>query len=137
MPAMEVSSAKSGAQAPDQTAPTSGRSWYFCFFFASGFCSILYELIWLRLSMAEFGVTTAMTSIVISVFMSGLGIGSWAAGKLIARSKADSFPRIRIYALVEFLIGVGSLVVPYELQAGRRLLEGPGDRKASRGGDRG
>ena len=37
-------------------------AWFFFFFFVSGFCSVLYELIWLRLSMAQFGVTTALTS---------------------------------------------------------------------------
>lgn len=35
-------------------------SWIFLFFFVSGFCSILYEIIWLRLSMAAFGVTTRL-----------------------------------------------------------------------------
>ena len=54
--------------------------WFFTFFFVSGFCSILYELVWLRLAMAEFGVTTALVSIVLSVFMGGLGAGSWIAG---------------------------------------------------------
>ena len=38
---------------------------YFVFFFVSGFCGILYELIWLRLAMAQFGVTTALFSIAI------------------------------------------------------------------------
>jgi hypothetical protein len=42
--------------------------WYFLFFFVSGFCSILYELIWLRLAMAQFSVTTAF------VFISGLSL---------------------------------------------------------------
>ena len=51
-------------------------TWLFVFFFLSGFCSILYELIWLRLAMAEYGVTTALVSIVLSVFMAGLGAGS-------------------------------------------------------------
>jgi hypothetical protein len=51
-------------------------SWFFAFFFVSGFCSILYELVWLRLAMAQFGVTTALVSIVLSVFMGGLGAGS-------------------------------------------------------------
>src|SRR3974390_1913330 len=50
--------------------------WFFIFFFISGFCSILYELVWLRLAMAEFGVTTALVSMVLSVFMGGLGGGS-------------------------------------------------------------
>ena len=60
-------------------------AWFFAFFFISGFCSILYELIWLRLSMAQFGVTTALTSIVLSVFMAGLGAGSWIAGVLLRK----------------------------------------------------
>jgi len=51
--------------------------WYFIFFFVSGFCSILYEIVWLRLSMAQFGVTSALVSIVLSMFMAGLGLGSW------------------------------------------------------------
>ena len=55
-------------------------NWVFLFFFVSGFCSILYELVWLRLAMAKFGVTTALVSIVLSVFMAGLGAGSWIAG---------------------------------------------------------
>ena len=57
-------------------------NWVFLFFFVSGFCSILYELVWLRLAMAKFGVTTALVSIVLSVFMAGLGAGSWIAGAL-------------------------------------------------------
>lgn len=50
-------------------------SWLFLFFCISGFCGILYEIIWLRLAMASFGVTSALVSIVLSVFMAGLGLG--------------------------------------------------------------
>ena len=32
-------------------------AWLFVFFFISGFCSILYELIWLRLAMADFAIS--------------------------------------------------------------------------------
>jgi len=71
---VEVLSPEHGPKRREEvTVATSGRSfgstWYFAFFFISGFCSILYELIWLRLAMAEFGVTTAMVSIVISSFI--------------------------------------------------------------------
>jgi hypothetical protein len=41
--------------------------WFFALFFVSGFCSILYEIVWLRLSMAQFGVTSALISIVLSM----------------------------------------------------------------------
>lgn len=97
---------------------------FFAFFLISGFCSLLYEVVWLRLAMAQFGVTITMTSTVISVFMAGLGVGSWVSGKFTKRLEVSrQFPRLRAYALIEFLIGIGSLVVPYELLLGRRLLE--------------
>lgn len=108
-------------------------NWYFFFFFFSGFCGVLYELVWLRLSMAQFGVTTAMVSIVLSVFMAGMGLGSWASGKWLRSSPADQaasarisptrFPALRIYAVIELLIGISAVVVPYELSWGRSILE--------------
>ena len=98
--------------------------WYFVFFFLSGFCSILYELVWLRLAMAQFGVTTALVSIVLSTFMAGLGAGCWAAGALSRRyEERTRFPPLRLYAATELLIGVSALVVPLQLVWGHRLLE--------------
>lgn len=98
--------------------------WYFIFFFISGFCSVLYELVWLRLSMAQFGVTTAMVSIVLSVFMGGLGLGSWLSGEWVRRHGSNiSFPALRLYAGIELLIGVSGILVPYELGFGRSILE--------------
>jgi predicted membrane-bound spermidine synthase len=106
-------------------------AWYFWFFFLSGFCSILCELIWLRLSMAQFGVTTALTSIILSVFMAGLGVGSWVAGSLLRRYRDRiSFPPLRLYGLLEFMIGLSALVVPAELVWGHRLLESLADHAA-------
>jgi len=98
--------------------------WYFGFFFVSGFCSILYELVWLRLAMARFSVTAALVSIVLSAFMVGLGLGSWAAGRYIGKRWAGRRPDgLRLYALAELLIGASALLVPYELAFGRLLLE--------------
>jgi len=98
--------------------------WYFVFFFISGFCSVLYELVWLRLTMAQFGVTTAMVSIVLSVFMAGLGLGSWASGKWFDTAGANNaFPALRLYGVIELLIGVSGLVVPPVLIASHHLLE--------------
>jgi spermidine synthase len=99
-------------------------SWFFVFFFVSGFCSILYEIVWLRLAMAQFGVTSALVSIVLSMFMAGLGLGSWGSGYAI-REYGDRIktPPLRFYALIELLIGISALVVPFELQWGRTLLQ--------------
>ena len=98
-------------------------NWYFAFFFVSGFCGLLYELIWLRLAMAHFGVTTAMVSIVLSAFMGGLGLGSWVSGYLSRKyGNHLGFPPLRLYALTELLIGISAIVVPYQLTEGRQLL---------------
>jgi spermidine synthase len=97
--------------------------WIFLFFFISGFCSLLYEVIWLRLCMAQFGVTSAMVSIVLSIFMAGLGLGSWASGHAIRKyGRENRISAVRLYALVELMIGISALVVPYELLLGRTLL---------------
>ena len=101
--------------------------WFFTFFLVSGFCSILYEIVWLRLAMAQFGVTSALASIVISVFMAGLGLGSWGSGRLIRKyENRVRVPALRLYALAELLIGISALLVPYQLLWGRRLLEWTG-----------
>jgi len=99
-------------------------TWYFVFFFISGLCGIVYELVWLRLAMAQFGVTTALTSIVLSMFMAGLGLGSWAAGGLVLRyrERMRTAP-LRWYGLTELLIGISALVVPLQLLYGHDLLE--------------
>src|SRR5712691_2318902 len=98
--------------------------WFFVLFFTSGFCSILYELVWLRLAVAQFGITSPLISIVLSMFMAGLGLGSWGAGYAI-RKYGDRVktPPLRLYALTELLIGISALAVPYQLSWGRRLLE--------------
>lgn len=107
----------------ERVVATSGLSWYFYFFFLSGFCSILYELIWLRLAMAQFGVTTAMVSIVLSSFMAGLGLGSWGAGRLVRKYARITSSPLHLYALAEILIGCSAVIVPLELLAGRFMLE--------------
>lgn len=78
-------------------------TWLSVFFFRSGFCSILYELIWLRLAMAKYGVTTALVSIMHSVLMAGLSAGSWIADAAV-RSYSDriKFPPLRLYAVSNF-----------------------------------
>ena len=93
--------------------------WFAIFFFLSGLCSLVYELVWLRLAMARFGVTTALVSILLSVFMAGLGAGSWLAGRWVRRyGDRIKFPPLRLYAICELVIGASALLVPLELSWG-------------------
>ena len=97
--------------------------WFFGFFVISGFCSLVYEIVWLRLSMASFGVTTAMVSIVLSMFMAGLGLGSWLSGVAVRYLPRTASTALRLYALAELLVGVSALLVPYQLKLGHVLLQ--------------
>jgi spermidine synthase len=96
--------------------------WYFSFFVVSGFCALVYEVIWLRLAMASFGVTAALVSIVLSIFMAGLGLGAWLTGLLMRKNPAPAFA-LRLYGFAELLVGVSCVAVPYELKLGRSLLQ--------------
>src|SRR2546422_2538684 len=100
-------------------------AWYFGFFVISGFCSLVYEVVWLRLAMAGFGVTTPFVSIVLSVFMAGLALGGWAAGRL-TRWLGAVPPRraLRLYAALGAVIGVAGIPGPRELGWGRAWLRG-------------
>jgi spermidine synthase len=116
---------------PDCNCPvkTNGPkiSWFYAFFFISGFCSLVYEVVWLRLAMAKFGITTPMVSIVLSVFMAGLGIGSWAGGIFIRRVDRSAAVRpLRLYALVELLIGLSGILAPLTINAGAHILASAG-----------
>src|SRR6266850_3029826 len=82
-----------GSQHASQSVPIARiqhpgmRRSLFAFFVVSGFCSLVYEVVWIRLAMASFGVTTPFVSIVLSVFMGGLALGSFAAGRLARRTE--------------------------------------------------
>ena len=104
MPARIKIPPEAGAEHAKEPLAIRGQRWYFYFFFVSGFCSILYELIWLRLAMAQFGVTTAMVSIVLSSFMAGLGLGSWAAGHFVRKyARRLQSPPLQVYAITELV----------------------------------
>lgn len=108
-------------------------SWFFCFFTVSGFCSLIYEVVWLRLAMAAFGVNTPLVSLFLSIFMAGLGLGSWLAGRFIRRQeKWPAAVALRLYALTELLIAAGAAGVPSLLSLSHAALSG-GTQAASWG----
>jgi len=101
--------------------------WFFAFFLLSGFCGLVYQVVWLRIAMAAFGVTTPLVSIVLSVFMAGLAAGSWGAGRLAGRlDRLGSRGFLRLYAGTELLIGLSGIAVAPLLDWGRSVLAAPG-----------
>ena len=80
-------------------------------------------MVWVRLAFASFGVGTPVLSVVISVFMLGLFLGSWAGGRLISiLTRRMKVSAIMCYALVEFAIGVGAFLVPRLFSADEAIL---------------
>jgi spermidine synthase len=101
--------------------------WLAQLFFASGFSGLVYQTVWLRMLIRALGVTVYAVTIIVAVFMIGLAIGSLLGGRF-ARARVTS--ALRLYALVELLIGVVGafttalmLVLP---QAFRALVTTPG-----------
>src|SRR4030065_1968577 len=95
----------------------------FILFVLSGFCGLLYQVVWLRMAFASFGVITPVLSVVVSVFMFGLSLGSWIGGKWSEkwRQKTKSSP-IFLYAISEFIIGVGAILTPLLFNIGQSHL---------------
>lgn len=95
----------------------------FLLFFLSGFCGLLYQVVWLRLAFASFGIITPVLSVVLSVFMLGLAVGSWAAGRWVKpASKRFGVSTIYFYAAAEVIIGLGAFAVPALFRAGEGWL---------------
>jgi predicted membrane-bound spermidine synthase len=72
-------------------------------FFVSGFAALIYQVCWQRILFGSFGVDLDSVTIIVSVFMLGLGFGALFGGLL-----ADCFPESTayIFAGAEFFIGV-------------------------------
>ena len=95
----------------------------FLLFFLSGFCGLAYQVVWMRMAFASFGIITPVLSVVLSVFMLGLSIGSWAGGRWISTLvKRAGLSAIYFYAGAELLIGLGGIAVPNLFAAGEHLL---------------
>ena len=100
----------------------------FVLFLVSGFASLSYQMVWTRLAFASFGIIAPVLSVVLSVFMCGLALGSWGGGRLIAglvqRTRVSA---VFFYSGAELFIGLGALVVPRLFGVGGRLLLASGE----------
>src|SRR5208283_5235838 len=89
------------------------NSFIYGLFFASGMSALVYQVVWLRMLSRITGVTMHATAIVVAAFMAGLAIGSFLSGRFIDRRNDP----LRIYAILEFLVAVTVLLVPYSFSA--------------------
>jgi spermidine synthase len=81
-------------------------------YFVSGACSLIDEVVWVRLLKLTFGNTVYATSIVVSIFMAGLALGALIMGRY-----CDQLTKhLRLYALLEMLITISALSLPWALK---------------------
>lgn len=77
-------------------------------FFASGAASLMAEVTWSRMLIVVVGNSISAAAMIIVVFMGGLGLGSFAGGRIFGRRKPSLVP----YLLLEAAIGVYVLISP-------------------------
>lgn len=85
-------------------------------FFFSGAAGLIYQIVWVRQFGNIFGNTVHSASLVVAVFMCGLGLGGMLAGGWADRRYADDpVAPLRLYARVEYVIAALALVVAVAL----------------------
>jgi predicted membrane-bound spermidine synthase len=93
-------SSRADAAQPNQPLP---RSWiYFLLFFLSGFPALLYQIVWQRTLFTLFGANIESVTLVVTVFMLGLGLGSLTGGALSSRT---GIRLLAVFGAVEVCIG--------------------------------
>ena len=111
-------------------------------FFLSGTAALVYEISWLKLTGLYFEATAYAAATVVAIFMGGLALGSFLAGKLArrvsrvprhgsvlsgdvtsdTRHETRDNPLLFIYFNIEALIGLLALLSPWLFTAARPLF---------------
>ena len=82
------------------------------FFFLSGACGLIYEIVWQRMLNLVFGTSVYSVATILTAFMGGLALGSWYFGKRADRSARP----LMLYALLEIGIGISALFIPLAIK---------------------
>ncbi len=86
-------------------------------FALSGFCALVYEILWARYLSLTFGTSIVAVSLVTATFMCGLALGSYFVGRYCERWRN----LLLLYGLLEVGIAVSALAFPLLLSLVRNL----------------
>jgi spermidine synthase len=78
-------------------------SLFYLLFFLSGFPALLYQIVWQRALFTLYGVNIESVTMIVTVFMLGLGLGSLAGGRLSSHPKINP---LLSFGLIESSIGL-------------------------------
>jgi spermidine synthase len=96
------------------------RALVLAFFFVSGLCGLLYEVVWIRVAGTVIGNTTFAIGTVVGVFMGGLAVGAWWGGRQADRRQGAAL--LRLYGLLEGGIALAALLVPLLIAASEPIF---------------
>jgi predicted membrane-bound spermidine synthase len=82
-------------------------------FLLSGFAGLLYEIVWMKLLTPVVGAALFSVTAVLTVFMGGLALGSLVGGRYLERATSP----LRLYGVLEMLVGAYALAVPFIIRA--------------------
>ncbi len=99
-------SAVDGGEIRNSECKTGGVGKYYVLFFLSGAPALLYQIVWQRALFAIYGVNIESVTIIVTMFMLGLGLGSLAGGRL---SKIPGVPLLAVFSMIEFGIAAFGL----------------------------
>lgn len=85
-------------------------------FFSSGISGLIYQVLWTRMIVKVIGGAPFAISIILTVFMGGLGLGAYLVSKHIDRIKEPG-KLLKMYGLLELAIGIYAGVIPFLLKA--------------------
>ncbi len=72
-------------------------------FFVSGFAAIIYQIVWQRIIFSTFGINSESVTLVVSVFMGGLGLGALLGGAI---QKKLPNHLLECFVTIECMIGL-------------------------------
>jgi spermidine synthase len=98
-------------RAPHSAAPGKFYPLVLCFFVGSGLAALIYEIVWFQLLEFVIGSTAASLAVLLGTFMGGMCLGSLAFARIIPASLHP----LRVYAAMEFGIGLIAILVLYFL----------------------
>jgi spermidine synthase len=125
LPAASKTKGKKVSQRPkppvakQKPAPVQNRSpaWprlvLLLFFFASGGCGLIYQVVWSRMLVLVLGNTTLAATTILAAFMAGLALGSHYWGRSISYRPRDALP---VFGRLEILTGIFALIFPFLLK---------------------
>ncbi len=81
----------------------SSLGWLSFLFLLSGVAALIYQIVWQRLLFAAYGVNIESVTIIVSIFMFGLGVGSLVGG-ILSKRFPSHLPQL-FFVLCEVAIG--------------------------------